>query len=47
MVVGRVGNVVFELRDEYLFDENVVATEANDLVVVLDPRALIFGQETQ
>jgi len=47
MVVGRVGIVVFELRDGNSFDENVVAAEANALVVVLDPCALIFGQETQ
>ena len=39
MVVGRLGIVVFELRDEYSFDENVVAVEANALVVVIDPFA--------
>ena len=47
MVVGRVGIVVFELCDGYSFDENVVAAEANTLVVVIDPCALIFGQESQ
>ena len=39
MVVGRLGIVVFELRDEYSFDENVVAAETNALVVVIDPFA--------
>ena len=47
MVVGRVGIVVFELRDGYSFDENAVAAEANALVVVLYPCALIFGQESE
>ena len=42
MVVGRVGIVVFELRGGNSFDENDVATEANALVVVLDPCALFF-----